>query len=210
MEQSSPQWDDEHICSPNNVQHPTQQCNTALQKQSALIRRDAAAASRRLMRHMAELLSVDKEMAASFLNSVLNQLNWAFSEFIGMIQEGTFETVLHFLSQIQQAAERPERNFVDTRQLKWLGNVLLGNAACMNGAAVPHLSATEDHKHTSTAAGGHFVFVDATRSRQNAVKTPRGSPPGSRTGSVEEARFCRGGSVLLRRLGSVEEARFRL
>ena len=36
---------------------------------------------------MAELLSVDKEMAASFLNSVLNQLNWAFSEFIGMIQE---------------------------------------------------------------------------------------------------------------------------
>uniref|UniRef100_A0A671P0P5 B30.2/SPRY domain-containing protein n=1 Tax=Sinocyclocheilus anshuiensis TaxID=1608454 RepID=A0A671P0P5_9TELE len=59
-----------------------------------------------LQRHMAELLSQDKDMAASFLNSVLNQLNWAFSEFIGMIQE------------IQQAAERPERNFVDTRQLK--------------------------------------------------------------------------------------------
>ncbi|KAM6927882.1 LOW QUALITY PROTEIN: E3 ubiquitin-protein ligase RNF123 [Xenentodon cancila] len=59
-----------------------------------------------LQRHMAALLSTDKEMAASFLNSVLNQLNWAFSEFIGMIQE------------IQQAAERPERNFVDTRQLK--------------------------------------------------------------------------------------------
>ncbi|CAK6981266.1 E3 ubiquitin-protein ligase RNF123 [Scomber scombrus] len=59
-----------------------------------------------LQRHMAELLSIDKDMAASFLNSVLNQLNWAFSEFIGMIQE------------IQQAAERPERNFVDTRQLK--------------------------------------------------------------------------------------------
>nr|XP_046194819.1 E3 ubiquitin-protein ligase RNF123 isoform X2 [Oncorhynchus gorbuscha] len=59
-----------------------------------------------LQRHMAELLSLDKDMAASFLNSVLNQLNWAFSEFIGMIQE------------IQQAAERPERNFVDTRQLK--------------------------------------------------------------------------------------------
>lgn len=30
---------------------------------------------------------MDKDMAASFLNSVLNQLNWAFSEFIGMIQE---------------------------------------------------------------------------------------------------------------------------
>ncbi|XP_061584681.1 E3 ubiquitin-protein ligase RNF123 [Cololabis saira] len=59
-----------------------------------------------LQRHMAALLTTDKDMAASFLNSVLNQLNWAFSEFIGMIQE------------IQQAAERPERNFVDTRQLK--------------------------------------------------------------------------------------------
>ncbi|XP_075869495.1 E3 ubiquitin-protein ligase RNF123 [Nelusetta ayraudi] len=59
-----------------------------------------------LQRHMAALLSSDKDMGASFLNSVLNQLNWAFSEFIGMIQE------------IQQAAERPERNFVDTRQLK--------------------------------------------------------------------------------------------
>ncbi|XP_047202936.1 E3 ubiquitin-protein ligase RNF123 isoform X2 [Girardinichthys multiradiatus] len=59
-----------------------------------------------LQKHMAELLSMDKDMAASFLNSVLNQLNWAFSEFIGMIQE------------IQQAAERPERNYVDTRQLK--------------------------------------------------------------------------------------------
>lgn len=40
-----------------------------------------------LQKHMAELLSVDRDMAASFLNSVLNQLNWAFSEFIGMIQE---------------------------------------------------------------------------------------------------------------------------
>ncbi|MEQ2182942.1 hypothetical protein GOODEAATRI_027383, partial [Goodea atripinnis] len=39
------------------------------------------------VKHMAELLSMDKDMAASFLNSVLNQLNWAFSEFIGMIQE---------------------------------------------------------------------------------------------------------------------------
>lgn len=44
-----------------------------------------------LQRHMAELLSLDKDMAASFLNSVLNQLNWAFSEFIGMIQEVSIE-----------------------------------------------------------------------------------------------------------------------
>ncbi|XP_043933716.1 E3 ubiquitin-protein ligase RNF123 isoform X2 [Protopterus annectens] len=59
-----------------------------------------------LQKHMSDLLQKNHEMAASFLNSVLNQLNWAFSEFIGMIQE------------IQQAAERPERNFVDSRQLK--------------------------------------------------------------------------------------------
>uniref|UniRef100_A0A8C8SC67 RING-type E3 ubiquitin transferase n=1 Tax=Pelusios castaneus TaxID=367368 RepID=A0A8C8SC67_9SAUR len=59
-----------------------------------------------LQQHMATLLCSDCEMAPSFLNSVLNQLNWAFSEFIGMIQE------------IQQAAERLERNFVDSRQLK--------------------------------------------------------------------------------------------
>ncbi|OCT83225.1 hypothetical protein XELAEV_18025761mg [Xenopus laevis] len=59
-----------------------------------------------LQNHMAELLRGDPELASSFLNSVLNQLNWAFSEFIGMIQE------------IQQAAERLERNFVDSRQLK--------------------------------------------------------------------------------------------
>ncbi|XP_074054057.1 E3 ubiquitin-protein ligase RNF123 isoform X2 [Macrotis lagotis] len=59
-----------------------------------------------LQGHMADLLRSDRDMAPSFLNSVLNQLNWAFSEFIGMIQE------------IQQAAERLERNFVDSRQLK--------------------------------------------------------------------------------------------
>lgn len=36
---------------------------------------------------MAVLLRSDRDLAPSFLNSVLNQLNWAFSEFIGMIQE---------------------------------------------------------------------------------------------------------------------------
>lgn len=40
-----------------------------------------------LQRHMADLLRSDRDLAPSFLNSVLNQLNWAFSEFIGMIQE---------------------------------------------------------------------------------------------------------------------------
>ncbi|XP_065789746.1 E3 ubiquitin-protein ligase RNF123 isoform X1 [Muntiacus reevesi] len=59
-----------------------------------------------LQQHMADLLREGSDVAPSFLNSVLNQLNWAFSEFIGMIQE------------IHQAAERLERNFVDSRQLK--------------------------------------------------------------------------------------------
>lgn len=36
---------------------------------------------------MADLLRQGPDVAPSFLNSVLNQLNWAFSEFIGMIQE---------------------------------------------------------------------------------------------------------------------------
>uniref|UniRef100_A0A672N090 E3 ubiquitin-protein ligase RNF123 n=1 Tax=Sinocyclocheilus grahami TaxID=75366 RepID=A0A672N090_SINGR len=61
-----------------------------------------------LQRHMAELLSQDKDMAASFLNSVLNQLNWAFSEFIGMIQE-------FFLFLLNQVLNRvtAERNLFD-------------------------------------------------------------------------------------------------
>lgn len=98
---------------------------------------------------MADLLRSDRDLAPSFLNSVLNQLNWAFSEFIGMIQEvgvhhlwccvlhterlkaqltGLGVTALLLRGapfkavsvawQIQQAAERLERNFVDSRQLK--------------------------------------------------------------------------------------------
>ena len=40
-----------------------------------------------VQQHMADLLREGPDVAPSFLNSVLNQLNWAFSEFIGMIQE---------------------------------------------------------------------------------------------------------------------------
>lgn len=36
--------------------------------------------------HLKVLLR-DETLATSFINSVLNQLNWAFSEFIGMLQE---------------------------------------------------------------------------------------------------------------------------
>lgn len=91
---------------------------------------------------MADLLRQGPDVAPSFLNSVLNQLNWAFSEFIGMIQEvgqgrepgwlpacpepscgpGVLQASLLptylLVLQIQQAAERLERNFVDSRQLK--------------------------------------------------------------------------------------------
>lgn len=40
-----------------------------------------------LQEQIQSLLLSESETAVSFLNSVLNQLNWAFSEFIGMLQE---------------------------------------------------------------------------------------------------------------------------
>lgn len=48
----------------------------------------------------------NEPVATAFFNSVLNQLNWAFSEFIGMLQE------------IQNISSRPERVFIESRQLK--------------------------------------------------------------------------------------------
>lgn len=56
--------------------------------------------------HIAAVLMSEEEMASSFLNSILNQLNWAFSEFIGMLQE------------IQSLSNRPERVYIESRQLK--------------------------------------------------------------------------------------------
>lgn len=57
-------------------------------------------------RHVVEVLESSLDVATPFLNSLLNQLNWAFSEFIGMLQE------------IQNASNRPERVFIDSRQLR--------------------------------------------------------------------------------------------
>ena len=37
--------------------------------------------------HIKEYLSQDSEGATKLLDSLLNQLNWAFSEFVGMLQE---------------------------------------------------------------------------------------------------------------------------
>ncbi|KFM72197.1 E3 ubiquitin-protein ligase RNF123, partial [Stegodyphus mimosarum] len=58
------------------------------------------------LEHASQWLLENPEAAAAFISSVLNQLNWAFSEFIGMLQE------------IQNASNRPERVFIDSRQLK--------------------------------------------------------------------------------------------
>ncbi|XP_067001612.2 E3 ubiquitin-protein ligase RNF123 isoform X2 [Anabrus simplex] len=56
--------------------------------------------------HVQETLLSNEPLATAFLNSLLNQLNWAFSEFIGMLQE------------IQNVSSRPERVFIESRQLK--------------------------------------------------------------------------------------------
>ena len=77
-----------------------------------------------------QLLEHDQAKAVSFLNSILNQLNWAFSEFIGMLQEiqqiaGRYVLFCSQPSPPRWAADgllcpafRPERNYVDSRQLK--------------------------------------------------------------------------------------------
>ncbi|PSN30203.1 hypothetical protein C0J52_21037 [Blattella germanica] len=56
--------------------------------------------------HVKEVMINDESLTTAFLNSLLNQLNWAFSEFIGMLQE------------IQNVSSRPERVFIESRQLK--------------------------------------------------------------------------------------------
>ncbi|XP_047367551.1 E3 ubiquitin-protein ligase RNF123 isoform X1 [Vespa velutina] len=56
--------------------------------------------------HVRDGLLGKSQNTVQFLNSLLNQLNWAFSEFIGMIQE------------IHNISSRPERVFIESRQLK--------------------------------------------------------------------------------------------
>ncbi|XP_074594446.1 kip1 ubiquitination-promoting complex subunit 1 [Brevipalpus obovatus] len=62
--------------------------------------------SPQMQRELGEYLSSDPEASNVFISSLLCQLNWSFSEFIGMLQE------------IQNAGNRPEKIFVDPRQLK--------------------------------------------------------------------------------------------
>ncbi|XP_018354087.1 PREDICTED: E3 ubiquitin-protein ligase RNF123 [Trachymyrmex septentrionalis] len=56
--------------------------------------------------HVRDVLLGNPQASTQFLNSLLNQLNWAFSEFIGMVQE------------IHNVSSRPERVFIESRQLK--------------------------------------------------------------------------------------------
>lgn len=44
--------------------------------------------------HVKEYLDQDAEAATKLLDSLLNQLNWAFSEFVGMLQE-VFHIAFH-------------------------------------------------------------------------------------------------------------------
>ncbi|XP_071454524.1 E3 ubiquitin-protein ligase RNF123-like [Hetaerina americana] len=58
-------------------------------------------------RQVGKLLKSDEPLATAFINSLLNQLNWAFSEFIGMLQE------------IQNAAGQTNTQvFIESRELK--------------------------------------------------------------------------------------------
>ncbi|KAI4488691.1 hypothetical protein M0802_011399 [Mischocyttarus mexicanus] len=56
--------------------------------------------------HIRDRLLGKLKNTEQFLNCMLNQINWAFSEFIGMIQE------------IHSCSLRSERTFIDSRQLK--------------------------------------------------------------------------------------------
>ncbi|XP_051159661.1 E3 ubiquitin-protein ligase RNF123-like isoform X2 [Leptopilina boulardi] len=57
-------------------------------------------------KHVRDALLNNSQRSMQFINSLLNQLNWAFSEFIGMIQE------------IHNASLRPDTVFIESRQLK--------------------------------------------------------------------------------------------
>jgi len=58
---------------------------------------------------MRTLCLTDQALSDDFLNGVLNQLNWAFSEFLGILQE------------IQQATSRLDAQLPETRQLRTCG-----------------------------------------------------------------------------------------
>ncbi|XP_062548443.1 E3 ubiquitin-protein ligase RNF123 [Armigeres subalbatus] len=65
-----------------------------------------ACPSRHFQKMISDILSNDEPYCTTFLNSVLSQLNWAFSEFI------------HILQDIQNVSQRDEQQVIETKQLK--------------------------------------------------------------------------------------------
>ncbi|XP_055613929.1 E3 ubiquitin-protein ligase RNF123 [Uranotaenia lowii] len=65
-----------------------------------------ACPSKHFQQMICEMLSKDEPYCTTFMNSVLSQLNWAFSEFI------------HILQDIQNASQRDDQQVVETKQLK--------------------------------------------------------------------------------------------
>ncbi|XP_058814876.1 E3 ubiquitin-protein ligase RNF123 [Topomyia yanbarensis] len=65
-----------------------------------------ACPSSHFQRMISKMLSKDEPYCTTFLNSVLSQLNWAFSEFI------------HILQDIQNVSLREEQHMIETKQLK--------------------------------------------------------------------------------------------
>ncbi|KAL0278673.1 UNVERIFIED_CONTAM: hypothetical protein PYX00_000425 [Menopon gallinae] len=78
-----------------------------LQSDSAIINQHIKPLPSKIFQnHVKDIILNNEPLTTTFLNSMLNQLNWAFSEFIGMLQE------------IQNISSRPERVFIESRQLK--------------------------------------------------------------------------------------------
>ncbi|XP_058453045.1 E3 ubiquitin-protein ligase RNF123 isoform X2 [Malaya genurostris] len=65
-----------------------------------------ACPSKYFQRMISDMLIKDEPYCTTFLNSVLSQLNWAFSEFI------------HILQDIQNVSQRDEQHMIETKQLK--------------------------------------------------------------------------------------------
>lgn len=80
--------------------------------------------SKHFQRLIGAKLYEDEPFAITFLNSVLTQLNWAFSEFILLLQEVRFYCVISYyfylgvFLQIQNTAQRQENTLFEPKQLK--------------------------------------------------------------------------------------------
>lgn len=87
-------------------QHFSKRIGPKLLQQEAISQSIKPCPSIVYQRHVKDVLLKNPHASMKFLNALLNQLNWAFSEFIGMVQE------------IHNVSSRPERVFIESRQLK--------------------------------------------------------------------------------------------